>query len=131
MCYKCLRYVVVPAFFQQVVTNGRIYICSNDIDCCPLRYLHLPAESPPFFAPYWTGNDPSIRGNVSYEVHTEGSPLLQNVSIYISIKQNVEFNGTWMMVAYWHEIQESFQDSTVSEITFVAHVVLYIVKCVL
>ena len=97
--------------------NGLIYIDSPTGECCPLDFTELPSGATPFIAPYWIDGDPSVRGNVSYEVHTAGSPLLRNVSDYVSSSQSVRFSGTWMMVAYWWDVPELFLDDTVRQST--------------
>ena len=96
------------------MANGVIYIDSDSGECCPVAFVDLPDGTTPFIAPFWVDNDPSVRGNVSYEVHTTGSPLLNRVSDYISSNQGVQFRGTWMMVAFWWDVPELFLDETVS-----------------
>ena len=96
------------------MANGVIYIGKHFGECCPLPFNQLPPGTTPFIAPYWIDSDPSVKGNVSYEVHGTNSPLLQRVSDYISVSQNLSFSGTWMMVAYWWDLPELFLDETVS-----------------
>ena len=96
------------------MTNGIFYIGNHFGECCPSRFEDLPPGTTPFIAPYWVDSDPSVRGNVSYEVHNTSSPLLQQVSDYVSVSQNVSFSGTWMVVAYWWDVPELFLDDTVS-----------------
>ena len=96
------------------MANGVIYIDSDAGECCPLEFDFLPDGTTPFFAPYWIDNDPSVKGNVSYEVHTTGSPLINQVSDHISSSQSVQFNGTWMVVAFWWDVPELFLDDSVS-----------------
>ena len=96
------------------MANGLIYIDKRTGECCPMRFENIPARTTPFIAPYWIDNDPSLRGNVSYEVHTTGSPLLNQVNDYISSNQNAQFRGTWMMVAFWWDVPELFLEDTVS-----------------
>ena len=98
----------------QIMVNGVIYIGRSYGECCPLKFTALPLDATPFIAPYWIDSDPSVRGNVSYEVHTGNTSLLQQVSDYISSNQSVEFSGTWMIVAYWWDVPELFLDDTVS-----------------
>ena len=96
------------------MANGIIYVGTNFGECCPLCFDELQCGTTPFIAPYWIDSDPSVRGNVSYEAHGTNSSLLQQVSDYISVSQNLSFNGTWMMVAYWWDVPELFLDDTVS-----------------
>lgn len=64
-------------------------------------------------APYWIDNDPSLQGSVCYEVHVQGSPLLQDVSNFVSRNQSVEFSGVWMLVAFWLDVPEYFFEEQV------------------
>ena len=99
------------------MANGIIYIDSPVGELHPKPFMCLPPRTTPIIAPYWIDNDPSVGGNVSYEVHTTGSPLLRNVSDYISSNQHVRFTGTWMMVAYWWDVPELFLNNTVRQST--------------
>ena len=103
------------------MANGLLYLDSSMGECCPLDFSQIPSGSTPFIAPFWVDSDPSVRGNVSYEVHPSPcSPLVQLVSDYISVSEGVDFCGTWMMVAYWWDMPELFLDYTVSQFsTFV------------
>ena len=47
-----------------------------------------------------------MEGAVWYEVHTTGSPLLQQVNSFISSHEEISFGGTWMLVAEWNEVRE-------------------------
>ena len=70
-------------------------------------------------APFWAQNDISHRvGHVAYEVHdTENSETyLSLVSAYISGHQQVQFDGTWMLLAEWNSVPQ-FQGS----ISIVSH----------
>ena len=96
------------------MANGIIYIGIHFGECCPVSFNELPPGTTPFIAPYWIDSDSSVRGNVSYEAHGTNSSLLQRVSDYISVSQNLSFSGTWMMVAYWWDVPELFLDDTVS-----------------
>ena len=81
----------------------------------PKPFSELASGTTSFTTPYWVDNDPSQGGSVSYEVHTGSSPLLSQVSDYISSSQSVEFSGTWMLVAYWLNVPE-FGSDKVSQV---------------
>ena len=60
-------------------------------------------------APFWSNNDISNRiGNITYEVHsTEVSQSqIALVSSFISQQQQVQFNGSWMIVAKWNGVPQ-------------------------
>ena len=61
-------------------------------------------DTKPFVAPYWIDNNLSSGGTVSYGVFTGDSTLLDEVSNFISISENIQFSGVWMLVAYWNDI---------------------------
>ena len=100
-------------YVSQVMTNGVIYLGAPMGECCPVPFASIPSQATPFIAPYWIDNDPSMRGNVSYEIHAGNGPLLQLVNDHISSSQNVTFCGTWMMVAYWWDVPELFLEDMV------------------
>ena len=93
------------------MADGLIYIDAETGVCCPIPFNSIPSGSTPFIAPYWIDNDPSMGGNVSYEIHQGGSPMLKLVSDYISSNQSRQFCGTWMMMAYWWDVPELFVES--------------------
>lgn len=65
----------------------------------------LPFERhPPIVAPYWLDNDLTLGGNATYEVHTSTSRHMEQVSNFISNKENELFSGVWMLVAQWTDI---------------------------
>ena len=99
--------------YLQVNANGIIFINSSSGVSSPTNFAMLPQGSTPFIAPYWFDNDPSSHGNVSYEIHPKSSPLLTQVSEYISNRESVQFTGNWMMVAYWLDVPELFSEDVV------------------
>ena len=67
------------------------------------------APSSHLVAPYWANNDISNRlGSVSYEVHHSetSSTYIGQVSSFISQQQQVQFNGTWMILAEWQSVPQ-------------------------
>ena len=56
-------------------------------------------------APFW--DDVDITGgvgNISYQVYSTGSPLLDTVNTIISAEENINFRGHWMLVAEWDSV---------------------------
>ena len=92
-----------------------ITIGEEAIECCPIRFDHILPGAPPFVAPYWIDNDPSVRGGVTYEVFTLGirNSSMELVSNYISRDQSIDFNGVWMLAAIWHDVSEVFFEEQV------------------
>ena len=73
-------------------------------------YDYIPTLFPYFtplylVAPFWA--DVDIRGevgNISYQVYSTGSPLLDTVNTIISDEENINFIGHWMLVAEWDSV---------------------------
>lgn len=57
-------------------------------------------------APFWTDSDISEGvGEVSYQVYDNSqSESLSWVSTYVSQQQQINFIGTWMLVAEWRDV---------------------------
>ena len=83
------------------------------IECCPIRFDRIQAGASAFVAPYWIDNDPSVQGNVSYEVHAQDSTSLEDVNAFISRNLSIEFSGVWMLVAFWQNVPEVFFEEQV------------------
>ena len=59
-------------------------------------------------APYW--DDVDIRfdtGDISYEIHESGF-VLDQVNAFIRKKRPTDFEGTWMMVAFYDAVHPYF-----------------------
>ena len=59
-------------------------------------------------APYW--DDVDIRfdtGEISYEIHTSGL-FLDQVNCFIRRTRPTDFEGTWMMVAFYDAVHPYF-----------------------
>ena len=97
----------------QVSTNGIISFARP----FPYHSPHLfPGTSFYNFlvAPFWTDNDISRGvGEVSYWVHNNRTESLTFVSTYISQQQQVNFSGTWMLVAEWRNVSEYLGDTSI------------------
>ena len=67
----------------------------------------FPIESHYLAAPFWEDVDTEEGvGEVSYQVYSTGSPLLDNVNTIISDEENINFIGHWMLVAEWDGVSE-------------------------
>ena len=95
-----------------------ITIGEEAIQCCPIRFDRIQVGAAAFVAPYWIDNDPSVQGNVTYQVFTEGNSFLELVSDYISRDQSIDFNGVWMLVAFWYDVPEVFFEERVGNFIF-------------
>ena len=118
---------------MQVISNGVVFFNTPfEMDYYPAEfaYIHIDyGDISPFIAPYWIDNDPSLGGNVSYEVHTGSSPLLSRVSDYISSSQSVEFSGTWMLVVDWFDLPLWSFNDTVSNSNIPTGIALARLSC--
>ena len=82
-----------------------------------LFLLYFQEEDPHYLvAPFWA--DVDIRGevgNISYQVYSTGSSLLDTVNTIISDEKNINFIGHWMLVAEWDSVPSyPYYDSQVS-----------------
>ena len=91
------------------------------------QYFH--AFSPELFpyldslylvAPFWADVDIQGEvGDISYQVYSIGSPLLNTVNTIVSDEENINFIGHWMIVAEWKSVPSyPYYDSQVSSIKF-------------
>ena len=70
-------------------------------------------------APFWTDNDISNGvGLVSYQVHDGTTESLNWVSSFISQRQQIRFNGNWMLVAEWRNVPKYLGDASIVIIIF-------------
>ena len=68
-------------------------------------------------APFWADFNTNMTGSVSYEIYTRenSSDLLNNVNTLIQTERgDSSFDGEWMLVVYWEDIQSPFSSSMVS-----------------
>ena len=60
-------------------------------------------------APFWDFIYTGRGGRVLYEVHVSGY-FLEQVNTFLQIKHPSNFNGTWMLVAYWDAVHSPYWD---------------------
>ena len=78
----------------------------------------FPYDSLYLVAPFWANVDIEEGGvgNISYQVYSTGSPLLDTVNTIISDEESINFIGHWMLVAEWNGVPEYNGPSQVSSI---------------
>ena len=75
----------------------------------PEQFPHI---SEYLVAPFWADVDIEEGiGNISYQVYSTGSPLLDTVNTIISDEENITFIGHWILVTEWDGVS-AFSDST-------------------
>lgn len=92
-------------FYFQVSSNG-FFTFDGKVSYTSPR-LFSPSSSSYMVAPFWANSDISMRvGSVSYEVHSSqaSSDYIDLVNSFISRQQQVQFNGTWMILAEWKDV---------------------------
>ena len=67
---------------------------------------HLFPVGPQYLvAPFWVDIDTRRDvGNISYQVYSNESSLLDTVNTIISDEENINFIGHWMLVAEWNDV---------------------------
>ena len=55
-------------------------------------------------APFWSDNDLTLAGNITYQVEEFSSDQLTSASAFITDTTNTNFSGTWMLVAQWNDV---------------------------
>ena len=103
----------------QVSTNGLISFGRSFSGSEPALF---PTSSSDTFwrylvAPFWADFNTTFGGIISYEIHNSSfsSDLLNNVSQLIQMEyRDVDFNGDWMLVGYWEDLNSPFSEEIVS-----------------
>ena len=88
----------------QVSINGLVSFGSKYINWIPKIF----PISGQVVAPYWHDSDTRVKGFVKYGVITRDAPakscLLKLTSDFISSRERVDFEASWMLVARWVDI---------------------------
>lgn len=75
-------------------------------------YWHFINDPNRFYAaPFWGDVNIESGGDIFYEIHTAPSLLIDQVSSLVSTREGIQFSASWMIVAYWKEVQQ-FGDHT-------------------
>ena len=92
----------------QVFTNGYFNFESISYDWTPALF---PANDFQV-APFWSNVDANVAGSIFYEVHNSSTAPLNLVSEFIRQRQQIDFVGTWMLIAYWNGVAQYLGSST-------------------
>ena len=94
----------------KVAVNGYFMFGGQASNYSPQLFQPVSFQYDNTVAPFWADNDVTqVNSSASYEVHNDSiSPvLLTQVSIFISQQHQVNFTGTWMIVAEWFQVAQS------------------------
>ena len=89
--------------FHQINTNGILSMGGSFTQYLPHFF---PVGSQYLVAPFWDDINTETHGDISYQVYTTGSSLLDTVNNIISDEENINFIGHWMLVAEWNSVAE-------------------------
>ena len=90
----------------QVNTNGILSFDVGFPQCCPRPF---PVGDDVFLvAPFWSDVDIRMVGDISFEVHSvddlDSWVHLREVNSFVSNYTGNQFDGTWMLVAFWDSV---------------------------
>ena len=74
---------------------------------------NIPTAGISIVAPFAANTDLSEAGSIRWNTFFSHNEETIFISTYISSRLNVSFNGTWMLVVYWYDVQQ-YLGSTVS-----------------
>ena len=108
------RYIAIKflPLYIQVSANGLVTMGSLPGQTFSNRDFPLSGGSYYALAPFWVDLDPSVTGSISYEIHDcldrsrDSISLLERVSDFVSEREEVNFQGTRMIVVLWEDIPE-------------------------
>ena len=70
-------------------------------------YWHFINNPSRFYAaPFWGDVNIEDGGDILYEIHTVPSLLIDQASSLVSLRKGIQFSATWMIVAYWRDVQQ-------------------------
>ena len=111
----------------QIIENGVIFFGMKTDDFSPTEFTSVDEEHlggvNPFVTPYWIDNDVSQGGSIQYDEFTSGTETLLEINEFISLSEDVEFCGRWMLVTQWNDVSlfGSLDDFTVSNSRFLMY----------
>lgn len=91
-------------FFLQVSSNGLISF-NREVDSHQPVLFPNSSNSRYIVAPFWADQDPRPAGQISYESYYK-SDLVSMVSEFLRQRTEIDFEGSWMLVARWDGIPE-------------------------
>ena len=107
----------------QVSTNGIITFGSPLFESEPEAFP--PDDTDTFWtyiiAPFWADFDTTMGGAASWEIHDRehSSSLMAMVDTFIAEEYGDQnFEGSWMLVAFWENMQPSGQTEVTNKISF-------------
>ena len=91
---------------------------------------HLfPIEFRYLVAPFWADVDIERgMGDVSYQVYSTGSPLLNIVNSFITDERDFNFNGHWMLLAQWNSVSSYFNPTNEASCIMILCLAFFISK---
>ena len=69
-------------------------------------WRHISDPTRFYAAPFWGDWSIENGGDILYEIHSAPSLLIDQVNSFVSLCEGVPFSGTWMVVAYWKNVQQ-------------------------
>ena len=97
---------VYISLILQVVTEGYLAFGEPFFSSEPFFFPSDLIQNFTIVAPFFANVDNNLyeNSNISYEVHSGSSPVMEAVSMFIKEREGVAFSGTWMLLAEWKEV---------------------------
>jgi hypothetical protein len=102
---------ILGGFAIGSTTQSQVYISSNGLLSFERSFTsHTPVRFSTsdtyryLVAPFWDDHDNRPLGQVSYEVHSAQTPLVEEVSYFLTQKMDTYFLATWMVLAEWNDV---------------------------
>ena len=88
-----------------MTTNGYFSFDREMTSCCVTTFENVDSYNY-IVAPFLADIDTSIKGEISYEIHTTNtSPeVISHYNKFVRSKDESEFTGTWMIIAEWKRV---------------------------
>ena len=116
-------------FLLQVISNGAISFGQAFLNSNPEVF---PSSSGEVFwsylaAPFWADISTTQSGSVSWEIHEnlESPDLLAQVDNLIQQEYgDMNFNGLWMLIGFWENVQFTDQQDTVNYALYIYSLII-------